>query len=240
MNASILIIDDEPQLRRLLRITLQAEGFQVLEASSGNEGITEAATKRPDLILLDLGLPDQNGHDVLKHLREWFVAPIIIFSVKDGTEDVAKALDNGANDYMTKPFRSEGLLARIRAAVRNFRKEKNVPTAVFGDLSIDFVSRTVTKGNSPVKLTLTEYRLLCVLAQNEGKVLTHQSLLFSVWGPENENDTQYLRVFIGNLRKKIESDPNHPAHIVSESGVGYRFVDTGFQNEQRTGGSISK
>lgn len=223
-SQTILIIDDEPQLRNLLRISLELDKYNVLEASTGAEGIDAAATHIPDLILLDLGLPDRSGHDVLKHLREWYSRPVIILSVQSGPEDIVKALDAGANDYLVKPFRNEELAARIRASLRHSTAERNTPTSKFENITIDFLSRTVKKNEVVVKLTSTEYTLLVLFAQNESKVLTHQFLLNHAWGPENENDTQYLRVFVGNLRKKLEDDPNRPKHILTESGVGYRFV----------------
>jgi two-component system KDP operon response regulator KdpE len=224
MTSSILIVDDESQLRNLLKVTLQLEGYKVFEACTGAEGIEATAKSSPDLILLDLGLPDRSGHDILKHLRDWFTRPIIIISARNSSEDIIKALDNGANDYIGKPFQNEELLARIRAAIRNHSKERNVPKAQFSDVTIDFVTRTVKKNGVVVKLTATEYQLLCVFLQHEGKVLTHRSLLSQVWGPGNQNDLQYVRVFIGNLRKKLEDDPNRPIHFITESGVGYRYV----------------
>ncbi|HTE34235.1 MAG TPA: winged helix-turn-helix domain-containing protein, partial [Chryseolinea sp.] len=174
--------------------------------------------------LLDLGLPDEDGHDVLKHLRDWFSNPIIIVSVQSSEADIVKALDNGANDYLIKPFRTGELLARVRSALRKSNSEANIPTANFAGLSIDFANRVVKKENVIIKLTVTEYALLTLLARNEGKVLTHHYLLNQVWGPTHQNESQYLRVFIAQLRKKIETDPNRPARILTESGVGYRFV----------------
>lgn len=231
MSPSILIIDDEPRLRNLLRITLQLDGYGVTEASDGAEGIHAAAKMPPpDLILLDLGLPDKSGHEILKHLREWFSRPIIIISAQNGSDDIIKALDNGANDYLVKPFRNEELLARIRAAIRTHQQEKNIARKSFGDVTIDFVTRVVSKAGLVVKLTLTEYQLLCVFLQNETKVLTHQFLLSRVWGPNNQNDPQHVRVFVGTLRKKLESDPNRPIHFLTEPGVGYRFVGTNPEN----------
>lgn len=218
------MIDDEPQIRKLLSITLQSNDYKVLEASNGKEGLNQAANHPPDLILLDLGLPDESGHLVLRHLREWFSKPIIILSVQSGESDIVKALDNGANDYLIKPFRMGELLARIRSALRNADSFTNTPAARFNDLSIDFINRIVRKKESVVRLTTTEYSLLVLLARNEGKVLTHQYLLNQVWGPAHGNQSQYLRVFIAQLRKKIETDPNRPAHIITESGIGYRFV----------------
>lgn len=223
-NISILVIDDEPQIRKLLSITLQSNDYKVTEASTGKEGLNQAAGHPPDLILLDLGLPDESGHLVLKHLREWFNNPIIILSVQSSEEDIVKALDNGANDYLIKPFRTGELLARIRTALRNTANAPHSAVATFNDLSIDFLNRIVKKNKSTIKLTTTEYSLLVLLARNEGKVLTHRYLLNQVWGPAHENESQYLRVFIAQLRKKIETDPNRPTHIITESGVGYRFI----------------
>jgi two-component system KDP operon response regulator KdpE len=225
---SILIIDDEPQIRKLLTITLQGD-FDLKESVNAKDGLTQVASHPPDLVLLDLGLPDENGHDVLKHMREWFTNPIIILSVQSSEEDIVRALDHGANDYLVKPFRTGELVARIRSALRKTNPDGNVPVSVFGDLSIDFVGRTVRRGDTHLKLTATEYSLLALFAKNEGKVLTHRHLLINVWGPSYLEESQYLRVFVAQLRKKIESDPNRPVHIVTESGVGYRFVsgDTG-------------
>jgi two-component system, OmpR family, KDP operon response regulator KdpE len=223
-NTSILIIDDEAQIRKLLTITLQSNDYRVHEASNGKEGLTLVASHPPDLILLDLGLPDENGHDVLKHLREWFTNPIIIVSVQSAEEDIVKALDNGANDYLIKPFRTGELLARIRSSLRKSTSEPNIPSATFQDVSIDFANRVVKKNDVAVKLTVTEYSLFSLLARNEGKVLTHQYLLNQIWGASHQNESQYLRVFIAQLRKKIEADPNRPTHIITESGVGYRFI----------------
>jgi two-component system, OmpR family, KDP operon response regulator KdpE len=175
-------------------------------------------------VLLDLGLPDENGHEVLKHLREWFTNPIIIVSVQSAEEDIVKALDNGANDYLVKPFRTGELLARIRSALRKTDSEPNIPTVSFRNLSIDYANRVVKKDDAVIKLTATEYALLSILVRNEGKVLTHQYLLNQVWGASHQNESQYLRVFIAQLRKKIETDPNRPQHIITESGIGYRFV----------------
>lgn len=220
---SILIVDDEPQIRKLLTITLQQE-YVVLEAATAKEALSKVASHPPDLVLLDLGLPDENGHDLLKHLREWYTNPIIILSVQSTEDDIVKALDNGANDYLVKPFRTGELTARVRSALRNIGSEENVPAADFGALSVDFAARVVKKNGVLIKLTATEYSLLALLIRNEGKVLTHQYLLKQVWGPSYINESQYLRVFVAQLRKKIELDPNRPSYIVTESGVGYRFV----------------
>lgn len=221
----ILIIDDEVQMRRLLEITLQSNGYDTIEALNGKEGINLAASHQPDLIILDLGLPDGSGHTVLKQLREWFTNPVLILSVQSGEEDIVKALDNGANDFLVKPFRTGELLARIRSALRsiNSGEESN---AVFesGDLSIDLSTRTIKKKNEIIKLTVTEYKLISLFVQQAGKVLTHQYLLREIWGPGYINQSQYLRVFVAQLRKKIEDDPNRPAYIITEPGVGYRFT----------------
>lgn len=223
-KAEILVIDDEPQIRKLLEINLESNGYKVVQAPNGKEGIVLAASHPPDLILLDIGLPDKSGHEVLNELREWYQRAIIILSVLDNETDIVSALDNGATDYLTKPFRTGELLARIRAAIRRNNADENKTTATFADLHIDFTARTVLKNNLPVKLTSTEYNLLSLFAKNEGRVLTHQFILKEIWGTAFQTETQYLRVFVGTLRKKIETNPNQPQHIFTESGVGYRFV----------------
>lgn len=223
-NPTILIIDDENQIRKLLEITLSANGFKVHEAETGKDGLISAASHPPDMILLDLGLPDEDGQMILKKLREWYNAPIMILSVRDNEEDIVRALDSGANDYLTKPFRTGELLARIRAALRLAQNAENVPLVEYGNLSIDFAARIVKKNQEVLKLTSTEYQLLTLMAQNESRVLTHQFILKTVWGPSYLEQSQYLRVFVGQLRKKIEDNPNQPKFIVTESGVGYRFV----------------
>ena len=220
---SILVIDDEAQIRKLLEIALEANEYRVLFATSGKEGITMAASHQPDLILLDLGLPDEDGQSILKKLREWFINPIIILSVKNTEEEIVKALDNGANDYMTKPFRTQELLARIRTALRSKTSSNNETIQVFGSCSIDFASRIVKNRDEIVKLTATEYNLLALLIKNDGRVLTHQYILKEIWGQSYSEQTQYLRVFVAQLRKKIEEDANNPKFIITESGVGYRF-----------------
>jgi len=225
MNSSqILIIDDEAQIRKLLQITLQSNDYQVTEASTAKDGLVTAANHPPDLVLLDLGLPDEDGHSVLKQLREWYTKPVIIISVQNNEEDIVKALDNGANDYLVKPFRTGELLARIRSALRIRTNDDDNPVLDYNDLQLDFSTRTVKKNGEVVKLTATEYTLLTLLAKNEGKVLTHQFILNQVWGPGYIDQSQYLRVYIAQLRKKIENDPNRPNHIITETGVGYRFV----------------
>lgn len=220
----ILIIDDEPQIRKLLEITLQSNGFAVKSAVSAREGIIMAGNHPPELILLDLGLPDQSGHTVLQNIRQWYTNPVIILSVQKNEEDIIKALDNGANDYLSKPFRTGELLARIRSALRNINNEEKETVINSDNLEIDLSTRMVRKDNQIVKLTSTEYNLLALLVKNEGKVLTHQYLLRAIWGPGYINQSQYLRVFIAQIRKKIEQDPNQPKFLMTESGVGYRFV----------------
>jgi two-component system KDP operon response regulator KdpE len=220
----ILIIDDEVQIRRLLEITLQSNDYKINEAATAREGLIIAANHPPDLILLDIGLPDENGQMVLEKLRQWYTKPILILSVQTDEENIVKALDNGANDYLIKPFRTGELLARIRSALRASSTEEKNPVIACNDLQIDLSLRTVKKKNEIIKLTATEYNLLALLAKNEGKVLTHQFLLRQVWGPGYVSQSQYLRVFVAQLRKKIEDDANQPQYIITESGVGYRFV----------------
>lgn len=223
-KAGILIIDDEAQMRKLLEITLESNDYMVSYAATGKDGLRKAASHQPDMILLDLGLPDADGHTVLQSLREWYTNPVIILSVQSSEDDIVKALDNGANDYLVKPFRTGELLARIRSALRHATPEESNAVIICEDLEIDLSTRTVKKKNEFVKLTSTEYNLLSLFVRHEGKVLTHQYLLREVWGPGYINQSQYLRVFIAQLRKKIETDPNRPEIIVTESGVGYRMV----------------
>jgi two-component system, OmpR family, KDP operon response regulator KdpE len=220
----ILIIDDEPQIRKLLEITLQTNNYIVKQAGNAKEGLIMAGNHPPELILLDLGLPDESGHIVLQKLRNWYTKPVIILSVQKNEVDIIRALDNGANDYLSKPFRAGELLARIRSALRSLNLEEGEPLMQFRDLQVDLVNRTVRKKTELLKLTGTEYSLLALLVRNEGKVLTHQYLLRAIWGPGYINQSQYLRVFIAQLRKKIEDDPNRPVYLITESGVGYRFV----------------
>jgi two-component system KDP operon response regulator KdpE len=221
---TILIIDDEVQIRRLLEITLNLNSFNTLLASSAKEGITTAASYNPSLILLDLGLPDDDGVSVLRKLREWYTNPVIILSVRSSEEDIIEALDCGANDYLIKPFRTGELLARIRTALRLVHDtNKSESQLSFGSVTIDFAGHTVKKNGILLKLTSTEFSLLSILAKNAGRVLTHQYLLKEVWGHGYIDQTQYLRVFIAQLRKKIEVDPAHPTLIITEPAIGYRF-----------------
>lgn len=219
----ILIIDDESQIRRILRITLESTEYKVIEAENGKDGTIQAATTRPNLIILDLGLPDEDGFSVLSEIRTWSSVPIIILSVKNSEEDIVRALDLGADDYITKPFNSSELLARIRANIRRTQTVENESLIINGELKIDFVKRVVYKKNNELKLTNTEYLLLFLLFKNIGKVLTHNYVLKEVWGPSHTEDSQYLRVFIGQIRKKIEDNASQPKYIVTESGVGYRM-----------------
>lgn len=223
-KAEILVIDDEEQIRRTLEITLRTNNYNVTEAATAHEGLIKASNHPPDLILLDLGLPDKDGMSVLQELRQWHTGPIIILSVQNNEEVIIRALDKGANDYLSKPFRTGELLARIRSSLRSSVAEENDPIINSDDLQIDLLTRTVKKNNELVKLTNTEYNLIALFARNEGKVLTHQYLLRAVWGPGFINQSQYLRVYIAQIRKKIEDDPNRPLYLITESGVGYRFI----------------
>ncbi|KAA5537770.1 response regulator [Paenimyroides baculatum] len=220
----ILIIDDEPQIRKLLEITLKSNDYKTFLAETGHEGILLAANHTPELILLDLGLPDKSGHEVLKELRQWYRKSVIILSVQNSEHDIVTALDNGATDYLCKPFRTAELLARIRSAIRrNHNIDNNSSVFVIGNLEIDLTAHTVKKNNEIIKLTSTEYNLLVLFAKHEGSVLTHQYILKEIWGVGSQAETQYLRVFVAALRKKIEDSPNEPVHIITENGVGYRF-----------------
>lgn len=224
IKSEILVIDDEPQILKLLQISLENEGYKVIPASTGKEGILLAANHTPELILLDLGLPDKNGHEVLKELRQWYNRSIIILSVQNSETDIVTALDNGATDYLTKPFRTGELTARIRACIRRNSQTNETTRLSFGDLEIDLVAHTVKKNDQQLKLTATEYNLLALFCKNQGRVLTHQFILKEIWGVGYQTETQYLRVFVAQLRKKIEENPNNPTHIITESGVGYRMA----------------
>ena len=222
-QGNILVIDDEAQIRRLLEITLSANGFKITEAATGHEGLALAASLQPVAIILDLGLPDFDGQEVLKKLREWYQKPIIILSVRNSEDDIVKALDAGANDYLTKPFRTGELLARIRVAIKHSLGVEDHPLLSFGNLTIDLANHVARKNEEIVKLTSTEFSLLALLAKNEGRVLTHQYILKEIWGMGYLEQTQYLRVFMAQLRKKIEDDPAKPKLLNTESGIGYRF-----------------
>lgn len=220
----ILIIDDEPQIRKLLEITMESNGYKVWQAENGKDGILLAANHPPELILLDIGLPDKSGHEILKELRLWYSKAIIILSVQNSEADIVTALDNGATDYLTKPFRTGELLARIRSAIRKNTIEDERSVSTFGNLTVDLIARTVKRNEELIKLTATEFSLLAIFVKNEGRVLTHQYILKEIWGIGYQTETQYLRVFVGTLRKKLEDNPNHPTHIITESGIGYRFI----------------
>ncbi len=224
-NGLILVTDDERQMQKLLQITLESAGYVVVQATTGRDAQTLAASTNPDLILLDLGLPDESGHETLRKLKEWYTRPVMVISVQSGEQDIVAALDHGAHDYIVKPFRTGELLARVRALLR--RDTGNVATPhviTAGDLTIDLAARTVKKGEEWLKLTATEYNLLSMLARNAGRVLTHQHLLKEIWGATFVNETQYLRVFVAQLRKKIEDDPNRPLLLLTEPRIGYRFA----------------
>jgi two-component system, OmpR family, KDP operon response regulator KdpE len=224
-GAHVLIVDDETQIRRFLRISLEANGYHVNETNTGIDAITKAAQLRPDLIVLDLGLPDIDGLEVLKRLREWTMTPVIVLSVRDANRDKISALDAGADDYLTKPFSVEELMARIRVAQRHAQPDPEEPIFESSNLRVDMAHRLVTVRGEPVKLTPTEYALLRLLIQHAGKVLTHRQILHEVWGAEYVNETHYLRVYFAQLRQKIEDDPALPQIILTEPGVGYRLVE---------------
>ena len=223
--ADILVIDDEVQIRRLLRLTLESTGYTVREAENGSLGLNEAAVRRPDVVILDLSLPDLSGLEVLRRLREWSRLPVLILSVRGSESDKIAALDAGADDYLTKPFGGGELLARIRVLLRRAQPAAEPSIAQFGDIEVDFNQRTVTRGQEIIHVTAKEYALLRLLLQHRGKVLTHRQLLREVWGPAHETDTHYLRVHMANLRKKVEAKPEQPQFLKTESGVGYRFTE---------------
>lgn len=219
-----LIIDDEVQIRRLLKISLEANGYKVFEAASGELGLAEAAQRRPDIIVLDLGLPDMEGVATLKRLREWSNVPVVVLSVRDREDDKIAALDNGADDYLTKPFGTGELLARLRVAQRHARPAPEAAVFQTGHLEVDLVARTVKVKGKLVKLTATEYALLQLFVRHAGKVLTHRQILKEVWGPTYQEQTHYLRVYMTHLREKIEETPSQPELLITESGIGYRLM----------------
>lgn len=219
---TILVIDDETQIRRFLKIALQPHSFTVIEAETGHAGLVAATSRRPDLVILDLGLPDMRGMEVLQRLREWYDRPVIILSVRDDEESIVAALDNGADDYLTKPFGIAELLARMRLATRR-SPAASEPVIDVGDLKIDIAARKVTRSGVDLRLTATEFSLLAVLVRHLGKVMTHAQILKAIWGPNSSEHVQYIRVYIGHLRQKIEADPTQPRLIITEPGVGYRF-----------------
>lgn len=219
-----LIIDDEASIRRLLRTALDAEEIEVFEATNGKEGLSAAIANRPDFILLDLGLPDEDGAKTLTSLRQWYRHPILILSVRNQEETIVAALDAGADDYLTKPFNLKELMARIRVAERHYTGEEQ-PTVTLGNSEVDLTKRLVFRQGKEVHLTATEYDVLRVMIRHRGKVLTHRQLLNEIWGPHASEHVQYLRVYIGHLRQKLEADPNNPQLILTEPGVGYRLAD---------------
>jgi two-component system KDP operon response regulator KdpE len=225
LKPTVLVIDDELQIRRLLRVCLEANGYQVSEAANGQEGISEAAQHRPDVVLLDLGLPDMDGVTVLKRLREWSEVPVVVLSVRDREEDKIKALDNGADDYVTKPFGTGELLARLRLAMRHGQPASDSARFHSGRLEVDLTARVVKAGGIETKLTATEYALLRLFVKHAGKVLTHQQILREVWGPNYIDQTQYLRVYMAHLREKLEAEPSKPSLLLTEPGIGYRLVE---------------
>ena len=224
MKPVALIIDDEIQIRRLLRVVLESESYQVHEAETGQQGLIEIAKRRPAIILLDLGLPDMEGLEVLKRLREWSEAPVLVLSVRDDEQSKVAALDSGAEDYVTKPFSTAELLARLRAAQRKTRPEEEVSIFKSGNLIVDLTARVVKRAGHEIKLTATEYALLRLFVRHPGRVLTHRLILREVWGPKSEEHRQYLRVYVTHLRQKIEPDPTKPSLIRTEPGIGYRFA----------------
>jgi len=223
-GARILIIDDEKQIRFMLKTALGSYGFNTAESSTGREGLSQATIFHPDLIILDLGLPDMDGVEVIRQLREWTATPIIVLSVREHEDDKIEALDAGADDYITKPFSMGELLARIRVALRHTAKTEDEPVLALGELTIDIPRRAVLVRGEEVKLTPTEYEILKYLALQAGRVVTHRQLLRAIWGPNYQDETHYLRIYVGQIRRKIESDPSQPAIITTEPGVGYRLT----------------
>jgi len=223
----ILVIDDEPQIRKFLRISLSANGYEVVEAAAGEAGIAQCATTQPHLVILDLGLPDRDGQDVIARIREWSDVPIIVLSVRAKDSDKVHALDNGANDYVVKPFSIEELLARVRAAMRaKTPGVSHMARLVVGDLVVDVPDHKVSLSGQDVKLTRKEFELLKILAQNAGRIVTHRQILREIWGPAHVDDIHYLRIYVGHLRQKLGDDPANPQFIESEPGVGYRLILT--------------
>jgi two-component system KDP operon response regulator KdpE len=227
LRPMVLIIEDDPPIRRFLRIALENEGIAVHDADTGRGGLASAAARRPDLVILDLGLPDIGGLEVIRELRTWTHIPIVILSAHTQENEKVAALDAGADDYLTKPFGVPELLARLRAHLRRAHSGSNTSlgqTVRIGTVTVDLVERQVTKGGAPVRLTPIEYRLLATLIRDMGKVLTHRQLLRDVWGPGHAEDSHYLRIYMAQLRRKLEADPVNPKHLLTETGVGYRLA----------------
>jgi two-component system KDP operon response regulator KdpE len=223
-RSRVLVIDDEIQIRRLLRVTLEPGGYEVNEAETGQLGLTEAAALHPEGIVLDLGLPDMDGKDVLRRLREWSQVPVLILSVRDSEQETIAALDAGADDYLTKPFRGRELLARLRAVLRRVQPANEDTVVRFGDIELDFVARTVQRGGEEVKLSAKEYDFLRYLALHRGRVVTHRQVLRELWGANAEDNTHYLWVYMTHLRQKLEQDPHEPKFLRTEAGIGYRLM----------------
>jgi len=223
-SAKVLVVDDEKQIRRVLETALPSHGYDVASAASGFEALNRAATFHPDLVVLDLGLPDLDGTEIIRRLREWTEVPIIVLSVREDEKDKIKALDAGADDYVTKPFSMGELLARMRVALRHATRPEAEPVLTFGDLVVDLLHRKVLLKGEELHLTPTEYEILKYLALQAGKVVTHSQVLRAVWGPNSEGETHYLRIYVASLRRKIEADHSQPSLIVTEPGVGYRLV----------------
>ncbi len=223
-SPEILVIDDEIQIRRLLRVTLEAAGYSIREAEAGQAGLNEVAFRRPDAVILDLGLPDLPGTEVVRRLREWSQVPVLILSVRGGESDKVAALDAGADDYLTKPFASGELLARLRVMLRRVAAAEEAGEVRFGSVEVDFARRLVTRRGEEVRLTAKEYALLRLLLIHRGKVITHGQILREIWGPKAGEQTHYLRVYMARLRQKLEDEPNQPKFFRTEAGIGYRFT----------------
>ncbi len=225
LRAVILIVEDEPEIRRFVRMALESEAHEVHEAATLQRGLIEAASRRPDLVVLDLGLPDGDGVDLIRDLRTWSAIPVIVLSARGGEDDKISALDAGADDYLVKPFGAGELLARVRAQLRRRTQAapSGDPVLRFGDVAVDLARRVVERCGEPLHLTPIEYRLLTHLAAQPDRVITHRQLLQAVWGPGHNEDTHYVRVHMANLRKKVEADPSMPKHLLTEAGIGYRF-----------------
>jgi two-component system KDP operon response regulator KdpE len=221
----LLIVDDEVQIRRLLQVTLEEGGFDVREADTGRLGLSEAAALQPEAIILDLGLPDMDGLDVLRRLREWSQTPVLVLTVRDREQQKIAALDAGADDYLTKPFSGGELLARLRAIMRRVRAPNEPAIVRFGEVEVDLPARVVRMSGQEVHLTAKEYAVLRLLVQHRGKVVTHRQILRELWGPNAEENTGYLRVYMLHLRQKLEKEPQKPKHLTTESGIGYRLVE---------------